>query len=155
MITCLHCKREFALKPKGPVLLGQSDEQKLAAAVQTLGEHIQKAHPAEWQGIAMMSAEMVAFMMLCQFDFVGQLTPDLKAKRDASAALLNRATRRVLTDEDIEKQVQKLITETICHFDPAKVPDLVYLHAPADHARESIALLLRQMRDFLYYVDRP
>lgn len=127
MIRCLHCSMQFSETPRTGTILGQTEEQRLAALVEKLGMHLQMAHQGELLTIQMLSATMAGVAILCQFD---GLSAGLQGQRAKSAASLSAVIRRVLTDEDIEGIVRK---RELYHSE--------------------VARLLREMRDWLAYSD--
>jgi hypothetical protein len=124
----------------GPLILGQSEEQKLAKLVEKLGTHLKLAHPAELRTVQLLAAEMAGLTILCQFNT--GVDEGLKQKRTLSAAHIHQCVRRVLLDEDLEKQVHKLwarFTATEAYTGPG--------------AYAEVLALLKQMRDGLNYSD--
>jgi hypothetical protein len=135
MIRCLHCPMQFPEAPRGPVILGQSELEKLAKLTETLGTHLRMAHEEKFAESMLLVGEVVSFYLLSQFD-ISSVQAVVKA-RSRSAAAIQKLSRRALLDEDVRKIVAKTFADR----------GLV--------GRAEVENLLMQMRDWLAYEDAP
>jgi len=123
----------------GPVILGQTEDQKLAAIVDKVGTHLRMAHPKVFEETGVLAMEMAGYAILCQFETADE---KINARRLKSAKFLYPSVARVLPDEDIDRIVKNRLSAL-----PGEGGQTMLF-------QHEVVGLLRQMRDWLQYQDQ-
>ena len=136
MLTCRHCAAKFDGRHdrKGRVIFGLTPQQEEAHMAVEAVTHLKIRHPDKYQQLEAITQMVVAnasgLALMAQME---DDNPEAKAKQQMAAAVICRSFGRVVTDEDLLKQVERHAAD---------------LFAPGD-----VYSLLRQLRDTLTFAD--
>ena len=127
--TCGICRQTFSLK--GPPIIGEQKEARLARVGQMLAQHVAEVHKNEHRQIAIMATQIQGWMLLDQYAHNDQ---ELAAEADKIRKHFRRITRRVdIPDATIEKQVDSNLDEEM----------------PYNAIRKTVVKLLQGMRNVM------
>lgn len=139
MLTCRHCKEPRTFDGRhdrhGHVIFGQAPQEQIARATREAINHLQIRHPEKFEQMNVIVASVTGLSLMIN---MRSDVPDAKQKEQRAAAEIVKAFGRVVTDEDIEKQIRKWQS------------DNGYQNTMTV---EGAIELLQQLRDALSYAD--
>lgn len=139
MLTCKHCKETRTFDGRhdrhGHVIFGQAPEEQVARATLEAVNHLQIRHPESFEQMNAIASSVAGLSLMVHMKTDA---PDAKQKEQRASAEIVKAFGRVVTDEDIEKQIRRWQS------------DNGYQNTMTV---EGAIELLQQLRDALSYAD--
>lgn len=153
--ACNHCQRKF-YGPKGPVIVGERPQARVAKFIESLGKHIVDAHPDIAQQMTARIWEFQGFALMRNYT-----TEDAQVRQQENYFRwkLHQMTLRCRAQK-LEERADMVATESMSCLEPTTDPEQIEQRA-AMHTiiRRSTHAALEELRGLLeepdLYVAQP